>query len=154
MWLPIECFHSRDQFTWSVTLFFPRNKGKRLHDNGSSSPRVLVGYTNMAAVLLFRCTNSEHLAALKHKSSLKLTTIKARWHTLTPTRCGQHITHAHNHFTRSIRDGPLEKWWGGGGGGGFSACTNFFFRALLVQEFFFQVKPPARILFLDKYCFF
>ena len=28
--------------------------------------------------------------------------IKARLHTLTPTRCGQHITHAHNHFTRSI----------------------------------------------------
>ena len=42
----------------------------------------------------------------------------------------------------------------GGGGGGFSACTTFFFRALLVLEFFFQVKPPARIFFLDKYCLY
>ena len=37
-------------------------------------------------------------------------TIKAGWHTLTPTRCGQHITYAHNHFTRSISShGQLSK---------------------------------------------
>ena len=27
---------------------------------------------------------------------------RARWDRLTPTRCGQHMTQAHNHFTRSI----------------------------------------------------
>ena len=54
----------------------------------------------------------------------------------------------------SYKGRTIRKVMGGGGGGGFSACTNFFFRALLVREFFFQVKPPARIFFLDKYCFF
>ena len=53
-----------------------------------------------------------------------------------------------------LKGRTIRKVMGGGGGGGFSACTNFFFRALLVQEFFFQVNSPARIFFLDKYCFF
>ena len=36
------------------------------------------------------------------QTSQILTTIKARWHTLTPTWCDQYIMHAHNHFTRSV----------------------------------------------------
>ena len=43
---------------------------------------------------------------------------------------------------------------GGGGVGDFQLVRFFFFRALFVQEFFFQVKPPVRIFFLDKYCIF
>ena len=39
---------------------------------------------------------------------LRGTTLKARWQTPTPTRRGQHITHAHSHSTRSISShGPL-----------------------------------------------
>ena len=36
------------------------------------------------------------------QTSQIFTTIKARWRTLTPTRCDQYITHAQNHFTRSV----------------------------------------------------
>ena len=78
-------------------------------------------------------------------------TIKARWHTLTPTRCGQHITHAHNHFTRSISShgqlfrpfGPHQHGVANIPGGLVLACV-----ILLLLLFFFFCPHPTWGCFL------
>ena len=92
---------------------------------------------NSVVLIFFNATVWKHSNTKSVAWTLKETAIKARWHTRTPTRCGQHITHAHNHFTRSISS--------------LLACVHLAFIAVFKRNYFKKHYDVIRSFFDTLY---